>query len=230
MARTAAAVAVCVLVAIALVGLVSARPTWNQLDNYSFEQYVQDFHRTYADADEKHMRRGIFERTLQSVREHNAKNLSWKKGINQFSDRTAQEKRVPLGYRKDIGYLRKGDGRATLKTSLSAAEQTLLANLPTTVDWRKADIVSPVKDQGHCGSCWSFASASTLESFYALATGMLPTLSEQQILSCTPNPDECGGTGGCAGGTAELAFSTLLEHGSGIASEWCVSIDQSKPA
>jgi cathepsin L len=66
---------------------------------------------------------------------------------------------------------------------------------------------------GQCGSCWTFGTAEVIESYYALATGQLPTLSEQQILDCVPNPDQCGGTGGCGGGTPELAFEKLIEIG-----------------
>jgi len=76
-----------------------------------------------------------------------------------------------------------------------------------------------VKDQGDCGSCWSFATAEVVESYYALLNGQLSDLSEQQILDCTPNPDECGGTGGCGGGTAELAFARI-QHLGGLSTEW----------
>jgi len=76
-----------------------------------------------------------------------------------------------------------------------------------------------VKDQGNCGSCWSFASAEVIESYYALLTGDLSDLSEQQILDCTPNPDQCGGTGSCGGGTAQLAFARIMKMG-GLATEW----------
>jgi cathepsin L len=71
---------------------------------------------------------------------------------------------------------------------------------------------------GQCGSCWSFAASEAIESHWALATGELNVLSEQHILSCTVNPLNCGGTGGCGGGTAELAFSSMAT--TGIASEW----------
>lgn len=134
----------------------------------------------------------LFERELSRVRAHNSRNLSWKMGINQFSDMEESEKRVVLGYRKDIGYLRRGDGRLA-SPAHAVGDRAQLAALPTSVDWRTANIVTAVKDQGHCGSCWSFAAASTIESFYARATGQLPTLSEQQILSCTPNPDQVRG-------------------------------------
>jgi len=85
-----------------------------------------------------------------------------------------------------------------------------LSSLPNSVDWReKGNIISPVKDQGHCGSCWAFAATATVESHIAMNTGLLFSLSPQQIAMCAENPDECGGTGGCEGATAEIAFDYL---------------------
>jgi len=93
-------------------------------------------------------------------------------------------------------------------------------NLPNRVDWREKGVVTPVKDQGRCGSCWTFATAESIESQWAITSkGDLAELSEQQILDCTPNPKQCGGTGGCGGGTAELAFDQIMKNG-GIATEW----------
>jgi len=96
---------------------------------------------------------------------------------------------------------------------------TLPVTLPPSVDWRTQGVVTAVKDQGMCGSCWTFGTTETIESFYAIATGQLPVLSEEQILDCTSNPDDCGGVGGCGGGTGELAMAQIIEQG-GIASEW----------
>jgi len=83
------------------------------------------------------------------------------------------------------------------------------------VDWRNQSIITAVKDQGACGSCWTFGTTETIESFYALAHGVgnLTVLSEQEILDCTPNPNDCGGTGGCGGGTPELAMAQLIHLG-----------------
>merc|ERR1719221_235404 len=95
------------------------------------------------------------------------------------------------------------------------------ASLPSSVDWRKPQpyaALTPVKNQGGCGSCWAFAAVETLESRLAIATKQdAPILSPQQIVSCAPNPDDCGGTGGCQGSTEELAFS--YTKGAGITSE-----------
>lgn len=60
--------------------------------------------------------------------------------------------------------------------------------------------------QGMCGSCWAHAGVETIESALFLATGKMLILSPQQTLECTPNPQTCGGSGGCEGATAELAF------------------------
>ena len=88
-----------------------------------------------------------------------------------------------------------------------------VTELPKSVDWRSRNVVTSVKDQGHCGSCWAFAAAATLESHLALETGLLFDLSPQQIAMCAPNPDSCGGTGGCNGATAEIAFDYVAGFG-----------------
>ena len=60
-------------------------------------------------------------------------------------------------------------------------------DLPESVDWRDKGAVSDVKDQGSCGSCWAFCATEMIESYAAINTGNLPTLSSQQVTSCTPN-------------------------------------------
>ena len=64
-----------------------------------------------------------------------------------------------------------------------------IAELPYQVDWRSKGVVSAVKDQGMCGSCWAFASTETIESHAAIASGTLLQLSTQQMAACSPNPD-----------------------------------------
>merc|ERR1712070_1095672 len=74
-----------------------------------------------------------------------------------------------------------------------------VSDLPVNKDWRdaKPTVVSPVKNQGGCGSCWAFSTVEVLESAVAIASGKLLELSPQQVVSCAPNPNDCGGTGGC---------------------------------
>merc|ERR1719440_1507945 len=72
-----------------------------------------------------------------------------------------------------------------------------LTDLPDRIDHRETEgRVTAVKNQGSCGSCWAFSATETLESHLSLATGeAAPVLSPQQIVSCSPNPQHCGGTG-----------------------------------
>jgi cathepsin L len=183
---------------------VAARPTWRELDNYTFDQFLNDFGFEYP-SEEIEMRRNLFISELSRVRQHNAKNLSWKEGINKFSCLTTKEKQSLFGRSK--AHAAKSKNLKHAKSLPENFKIEPIASLPTTADWRKAGIVSSVKDQGYCGSCWAFAATAVIESHVAIQTGKLFDLSVQQTAMCAPNPDSCGGTGGCAGSTAELAFN-----------------------
>lgn len=89
----------------------------------------------------------------------------------------------------------------------------MLQDLPDHVDWRTHSVVSPVKDQGHCGSCWAFSAVSTIESHAAIASGDLKTLSTEQLVDCVLNPDQCGGSGGCDGADSDLPYEYVAKYG-----------------
>jgi len=192
---------------------------WHQLHCYSFEDFKSEHGRNYRNAEEEEMRRGIFETELHRVRKHNAdETKTWKEGINKFSDRTLEEKASMRGLDKSMLH----DSKESDPVQYRRNSNFNINNLPFHVDWRQQGIVTPPKNQGNCGSCWTFATAESVESYLALATGVLDTLSEQQVLDCTPNPNQCGGTGGCAGGTVELAFAQITQSG-GLSEEWTYS-------
>nr|BBJ29174.1 papain family cysteine protease containing protein [Acanthamoeba castellanii] len=201
-----------------------AKTTWDALDHYSFDRYVVEFNKAYASDDEVASRRAIFESRLAAIKAHNRDaSKSWKQGVNQLTDRSEAEIRQLLGYNKGVaaGLAPRGGLQwESAWTGLNEIAQKMRVAAINHVDWREKGVISPVKDQGQCGSCWTFGSSETLESYWALATGQLPILSEQHILDCIPNPDQCGGTGGCAGGTAELVYRALMTQSSGLASEW----------
>lgn len=74
--------------------------------------------------------------------------------------------------------------------------------IPISLDWRNnvPSVMTPVKNQKDCGSCWAFAAVESIESAVAIKTGKEPpVLSPQQIVDCSTNPRHCGGTGGCEG-------------------------------
>lgn len=197
----------------AVIAVCSAAPKWHELEGYAFEDYVKDFGKNYK-GDEFHKRKAIFEAELAKIHAHNKDTTkTWKEGVNHLTDLTEAEYRKMLGYNQHYGYNAwKGNGQERVARDAQ--------DFPAEIDWRRDGIVSPVKNQGQCGSCWTFASTETVESLYARKTGQLNVLSEQMILNCVPNPQECGGTGGCQGGTAELAYDTMAKNGTGLPSEW----------
>jgi C1A family cysteine protease len=89
--------------------------------------------------------------------------------------------------------------------------------LPASVDWRTKNAVTPVKDQGQCGSCWSFSTTGALEGVYSIQTGKLISFSEQQLVDCD-NFKHGGKDHGCNGGLMDNAFSWIQKNG-GLCSE-----------
>ncbi|KAJ8599204.1 hypothetical protein CTAYLR_006371 [Chrysophaeum taylorii] len=173
----------------------AARPKWHELSNYTYASYVRDFSKTASAA-----RREIFESRLGAIKAHNAgSSSSYKQGVNILTDLTESE------IKAFKGLVRPGPNPAPPK--IAATE------LPSAVDWRNSSVVTAVKDQGSCGSCWAFAATETLESAIALATSTLLTLAPQVFVDCAANPKDCGGTGGCSGATAEIAYATAMQYG-----------------
>jgi len=183
---------------------------------------VQDFHKPYAPGSEEwQLRQSRFEAELQTVRTHNAGSSSFKMGMNAMSDLSPEERATKFGSHKALLRAQR-DGVAITDSkplSLPAAVRSMPKDqLPAEVDWRTKGVATAVKDQGHCGSCWAFASTATLESHVAINTGVLADLSPQQLVSCAANPQHCGGTGGCQGSVPELAFDYIQKNG--MTSEW----------
>lgn len=85
--------------------------------------------------------------------------------------------------------------------------------LPREWDWRDHNGVSPVKDQGHCGSCWAFSATGTMESHIMIKYGEYRDLSEQQLIDCS------GSNYGCNGGWPSRAMRYIMNTG-GITDEW----------
>lgn len=206
-----------------------AFPTWKELDEqYSFEHYVVDFRKSYDSLEEYGLRKQIFERHLNQILEHNRKRtVGHVMGVNHLTDQEPNE--LPLGYDKSGRHGWSGSDDALVSSvhrQLGSHQMDLpfdiddVSTLPSSVDWRERGVVSPVKDQGGCGSCWAFASAAALESHIAVETETLFSLSTQELVSCVTNPRHCGGGGGCSGATAELAFDFVATEGNGIVQEW----------
>lgn len=142
---------------------------------------------------------------------HNArKDATYTVGHNQFSHMSLDEWReyVHLG-------LSKPDASAPAAGVLSAP--TDLSAVPASIDWTTKGAVTGVKDQGQCGSCWSFSAVGALEGAYELKYGKLVSFSEQNFVSCD-NRSNGGKDMGCNGGLMDSAFDWAAKNG-GVCTE-----------
>jgi len=166
-------------------------PDERDLSAYTWADYQAEFDKSGGNQE-------IFESNLKMIQEHNANaDKDWHATVNKFTDLSSEEFEG-FSQGRSRGSVHLGATREMYKPSGKA--------LPDRVDWREQSVVSDPKDQGGCGSCWAFSAVQSLESHLAIATGTLEILSPQQIVSCAPNPDHCGGSGGCDGSTQPLAF------------------------
>eukprot|EP00794_Sanderia_malayensis_P000303 gene303-930_t len=156
----------------------------------------------YKDAKEESIRRTIWGMNLAEVLQHNSKGEhSYKKGLNHFSDLTATEfKETMLGC--VIVPKENEDKNSSKFMKLSNLE------LPASVDWRTQGYVTPVKNQGQCGSCWSFSSTGALEGQHFKKTGKLVSLSEQNLIDCSTSY----GNMGCNGGWMDNSFKYIRDN------------------
>jgi len=103
-----------------------------------------------------------------------------------------------------------------------------IEDLPSSTDWATFGATTPVKNQGNCGSCWSFAGTEAIESAVFLDTGIKMVLAPQAYVDCVDNSQHCGGSGGCDGATCDLLFANAVHHGACYESEYPYRANQSK--
>ena len=183
-----------VLLAVSLLAFllfVSAAPLPSHPESREFLDFISKYNRVYVDPEERALRSRIFERNLAKINLINSNpNYTWTAGINHLADRSTDEMAKLKGYSRTLA--------RSVMTSSSIGPQYVPrlspSQLPDSVDWRDKGVVTKVKNQGGCGSCWAFSTAETMESAVAIASGQLLEFSEQQLIDCAPNPNHCGGT------------------------------------
>lgn len=201
-----------------------------------FAAHAHKFGKVYADHSEYSMRLNIFRKNLEYIEQYNKKDTGMKLAMNHFGDMTYDEivdVMLPLAKKQD-----KAVRRAPSTPVDHQIDPRDLAALPGAIDWVAKGAVTPVKDQGSCGSCWTFGTTGTLEGAWFLKTGKLVSLSEQQIVDCAWGYEWSGPSGnlGCDGGYASGAIQWVIDNG-GIALEesypylmqdaWCLKTDRS---
>jgi len=169
-------------------------------------QWKAEHNKTYANVDEERQRFVIYVTNLKYVDEHNAKFVggivNHRLKINHLADLTPEEYRQMLGFKRNYG-----DSLASGHGSTFLTPHNI--QLPDEVDWRHNGYVTPVKNQGMCGSCWAFSTTGALEGQHMRKFGKLVSLSEQNLVDCS----ESYGNHGCNGGLMDQAFQYIKDNG-----------------
>jgi len=186
----------------------------------TFKAWSAAFDRQYVDLEEASAKYMTWLDNLYVIAETNSQDLTYKLGLNQFSDMNGDEFRHYV--HGDDGACFKGEDRAFIQNSngqdLNGDEQPELIGMvqaPESVDWTTKGVVTPVKNQGQCGSCWSFSATGAMECQYAIKTGTLNSLSEQELVDCAGRSYGCDG---CNGGQMTGAMEYAAKEG-GLCSE-----------
>lgn len=182
-----------------------------------FSEFISSFGRNYeVYTAEYNYRLGVFTKNLERIAREQENSPSSVHGINMFADRTTEE------FRQYTGYYNKLNVQDVQRVCLAKGvppPQLPTDNLPDSVDWRDHNppVVTGVKNQGSCGSCWTFSAIGNIEGQWALAGHDLVSLSEQSIVDCSKGCCTHDGTrvcnAGCGGGWQWVAYDDMSKLG-----------------
>jgi len=170
-----------------LIGAAAAVSTDVEME---FVKFVAEHGKSYATTEEYNFRLGVFAEKFEFIMKHNAENADdHTVGVNHFMDMTMDEYKKHFGYKKNLNNVRN--------------VTTITADVAENIDWRDNNAVNAVRNQGGCGSCWSFSTIAAVEGAYAKQIGTLASFSEQMLVDCDPVDQ------GCNGGLMDNAFEFL---------------------
>ncbi|KAJ8772662.1 hypothetical protein K2173_027839 [Erythroxylum novogranatense] len=165
-----------------------------------FESWIDKHGKIYKSVEEKLQRFEIFKNNLFHIDETNKKVTNYWLGLNEFADLSHEEfKKMYLGLKVDLYKRRESPEEFTYKD---------VQGIPKFVDWRKKGAVTPVKNQGSCGSCWAFSTVAAVEGINQIVTGNLTSLAEQELIDCDTTYNN-----GCNGGLMDYAFAFIVSNG-----------------
>lgn len=149
----------------------------------------------------------MWKSNLLAIEAHNqeADRHGYTLAMNQFGDLTdAEFNHLYNGYKGEQHFNKKKNSVFVPSTGY------VPSNGSTGVDWREKGVVTPVKNQGDCGSCWAFSTTGSLEAQHHLSGQPLVSLSEQNLMDCSQAKPY--GNMGCLGGTMDKAFQYIIAN------------------
>jgi cysteine peptidase B len=188
------------LVALLLAATASANAGHLTALRSEFEAFKAKYHKKYPTKQNEEARFATFVANVKKAGELQKANPLATFGVNEFADLTEAEfKRY---HNAEQHYARRARTQPVEDTTLASAAGKK-------IDWRAKGAVTAVKNQGQCGSCWTFSATGNIEGQHFLKHGKLVSLSEQEIVSCDTLGD------GCNGGLMDLAFEWLIQSRGG---------------
>ncbi|XP_030596564.1 cathepsin S, ortholog 1 [Archocentrus centrarchus] len=189
----------CAMLLLAFMVFVYSSPAVNKL----WEEWKIKHGKVYDNQTELDFRRAVWEKNMHLVLRHNQEasegKHSFTLGLNHLADMTAEE------FNEKLNCLKLEN---TFNFINGTFKKVSGSSVPQSVDWRKAGLVGPVRNQGLCGSCWAFSSLGALEGQLKKHTGVLVPLSPQNLVDCSTKD----GNLGCRGGYITKAYSYIIRN------------------